>query len=392
VKVFVTNPPALRIGGRSARSSYQYTLQGIDLDELQEVATRLEEKLQTVPGFVGVNSDFDRAAPSVEVTIDRDRAAALGVAPQLIEAAMGYAFGGQQVSQIYASNDQYQVILELLPELQRDQSSLRSLYLSSSSGKLVPLAAVTETKTGTIPQSVNHSGSLPAITISFDLAEGYSLSDAVRGIEQASREVVVPATVTGTFQGTAGAFQQTTANMGVLLAIAIVVVYIVLGILYESFIHPLTILSGLPSAALGALLTLWFAGMPVTLYAFVGMVMLIGIVKKNAIMMVDFALQKLRSEEGASPERAVYEAALVRFRPIMMTTMAALVGTLPIVFGTGMGADTRRPLGVCVAGGLLLSQLLTLYITPVIFVYLDRFGARFARRREPELRLAAAEK
>ncbi|HET7133465.1 MAG TPA: efflux RND transporter permease subunit, partial [Gammaproteobacteria bacterium] len=185
---------------------------------------------------------------------------------------------------------------------------------------------------------------------------------------------------------------QTTANMGVLLAIAIVVVYIVLGILYESFIHPLTILSGLPSAALGALLTLWFAGMPVTLYAFVGMVMLIGIVKKNAIMMVDFALQKLRSEEGASPERAVYEAALVRFRPIMMTTMAALVGTLPIVFGTGMGADTRRPLGVCVAGGLLLSQLLTLYITPVIFVYLDRFGARFARRREPELRLAAAEK
>ncbi|HET8698579.1 MAG TPA: efflux RND transporter permease subunit, partial [Gammaproteobacteria bacterium] len=392
IKVFVTNPPALRIGGRSARSSYQYTLQGIDLDELQEVATRLENKLETVPGFVGVNSDFDRAAPSVEVAIDRDRAAALGVAPQLIEAAMGYAFGGQQVSQIYASNDQYQVILELLPELQRDQSSLRSLYLTSSSGKLVPLAAVTETKSSTIPQSVNHSGSLPAITISFDLAEGYSLSDAVRGIEQASRDVVVPATVTGSFQGTAGAFQQTTANMGVLLAIAIVVVYIVLGILYESFIHPLTILSGLPSAALGALLTLWFAGMPVTLYAFVGMVMLIGIVKKNAIMMVDFALQKLRAEEGVSPERAVYEAALVRFRPIMMTTMAALVGTLPIVFGTGMGADTRRPLGVCVAGGLLLSQLLTLYITPVIFVYLDRFGARFAGHREPELRLAPAEK
>jgi HAE1 family hydrophobic/amphiphilic exporter-1 len=392
VKVFVTNPPALRIGGRSARSSYQYTLQGIDLDELEEVATRLEDKLQTVPGFVGVNSDFDRAAPSVEVAIDRDAAAALGVAPQLIEAAMGYAFGGQQVSQIYASNDQYQVILELLPELQRDQSSLRSLYLTSSSGKLVPLASVTETKTGTVPQSVNHSGSLPAITISFDVAEGYSLSDAVRGIEQASREVVVPATVTGTFQGTAGAFQQTTANMGVLLAIAIVVVYIVLGILYESFIHPLTILSGLPSAALGALLTLWFVGMPVTLYAFVGMVMLIGIVKKNAIMMVDFALQKLRSEEGATAERAVYEAALVRFRPIMMTTMAALVGTLPIVFGTGMGADTRRPLGVCVAGGLLLSQLLTLYITPVIFVYLDRFGARFAGHREPALRLAAAEK
>jgi HAE1 family hydrophobic/amphiphilic exporter-1 len=380
--VFVTNPPALRIGGRSSRSSYQYTLQGIDLDELQRVSVQLEEKLQTTPGFVGVNSDFDRAAPSVEVEIDRDRAAALGVAPQLIEAAMGYAFGGQQVSQIYASNDQYQVILELLPELQRDQESLKTLYLTSSSGKLVPLAAVTQTKTGTIPQSVNHSGSLPAITISFDLAEGYALSDAVRGIEQASREVVVPATITGSFQGTAGAFQETTANMGVLLAIAIVVVYIVLGILYESFIHPLTILSGLPSAALGALLTLKLAGMPVTLYAFVGMVMLIGIVKKNAIMMVDFALQKLRAEGGVSPEHAVYEAAIIRFRPIMMTTMAALVGTLPIVFGTGMGAESRRPLGVCVAGGLLLSQLLTLYITPVLFVYLDRFAARFATPRQ----------
>ena len=389
--VFVTNPPSLRIGGRSSRSSYQYTLQGIDLDELEQVAVRLEEKLQTTPGFVGVNSDFDRAAPSVEVEIDRDRAAALGVAPQLIEAAMGYAFGGQQVSQIYASNDQYQVILELLPDLQRDQDSLKTLYLTSSSGKLVPLAAVTKATSGTIPQSVNHAGSLPAITISFDLAEGYALSDAVRGIEQASREVVVPATITGSFQGTAGAFQETTANMGVLLAIAIVVVYIVLGILYESFIHPLTILSGLPSAALGALVTLSLAGMPVTLYAFVGMVMLIGIVKKNAIMMVDFALQKLRSEAGASAERAVYEAAIVRFRPIMMTTMAALVGTLPIVFGTGMGADSRRPLGVCVAGGLLLSQLLTLYITPVLFVYLDRFGARFnSRSQEPALRLASA--
>ncbi|HEX7237642.1 MAG TPA: efflux RND transporter permease subunit [Gammaproteobacteria bacterium] len=392
VNVFVTNPPSLRIGGRSSRSGYQYTLQGIDLDELQQVAARLEAKLETSPGFVGVNSDFDRAAPSVEVEIDRDRAAALGVAPQLIEAAMGYAFGGQQVSQIYASNDQYQVVLELLPELQRDQDSLKTLYLTSTSGKLVPLAAVTKARSGTIPQSVNHSGSLPAITLSFDLAEGYALSDAVRGIEQASREVVVPATITGSFQGTAGAFQETTANMGMLLAIAIVVVYIVLGILYESFIHPLTILSGLPSAALGALLTLRLAGMPVTLYAFVGMVMLIGIVKKNAIMMIDFALQKLRSEAGASPERAVYEAAMVRFRPIMMTTMAALVGTLPIVFGTGMGADSRRPLGVCVAGGLLLSQLLTLYITPVLFVYLDRFGSRFAARAQtlPSHTLSAA--
>ena len=243
----------------------------------------------------------------------------------------------------------------------------------------MPLSAVTKSTRSTIPLSVNHSGSVPAVTISFDLAEGYALSDAVRGIEKASAKVGIPATVSGGFQGTAGAFQAATQNMGLLLGIAILVVYIVLGILYESFIHPLTILSGLPSAAVGALLTLYFVGLPLTLYAFVGMVMLIGIVKKNAIMMVDFAISRQRAE-AVPPERAIYEAAIVRFRPIMMTTFAAMMGTLPIALGTGMGADSRRPLGVCVAGGLLLSQLLTLYITPTIYVYLDRFAARFVRQ------------
>jgi HAE1 family hydrophobic/amphiphilic exporter-1 len=378
INVFVTNPPALRIGGRNSRSSYQYTLQGVDLDQLQRVATELEDELKMTPGFIGVNSDFDRATPSLEVDIDRDRAAVLGVSVLDIEAAMGYAFGGQMISQIYAANDQYQVILELLPELQRNGAALKTLYLTSSSGTLVPLSSVTKARTSTIPLTVNHSGSVPAVTISFDLQEGYALSDAVRGIDRASAKVGIPPTIQGSYQGTAGAFQAATQNMGLLLGIAILVVYLILGILYESFIHPLTILSGLPSAAVGALLTLYFAGLPLTLYAFVGMVMLIGIVKKNAIMMVDFAISRQRAE-AVPPERAIYEAAIVRFRPIMMTTLAAMMGTLPIALGSGMGAESRRPLGLCVAGGLLLSQLLTLYITPTIYVYLDRLATRFMR-------------
>jgi HAE1 family hydrophobic/amphiphilic exporter-1 len=327
----------------------------------------------------------------VEVAIDRDRAGALGVTPDQIQNALGTAFGGQQVSQIYAAADQYQVILELLPQYQQDASALSRVYLTGTAGAMVPVSAVTTISRSTMPQSINHAGQIPAVTVSFDLAPGKALSDAVTRTQKAVEAIGMPATIRGNFAGTAAAFENSTANMGILLVIAIIVVYLILGVLYESFIHPLTILSGLPSAAVGALLTLYLFGLPLTLYAYVGMIMLIGIVKKNAIMMIDFALHRQRGAEKIPAERAIYEAALVRFRPIMMTTMAALMGTLPIAFGAGMGAESRRPLGLCVAGGLLLSQLLTLYITPVIYTYLDRFDGRLVMLlRKPAIVAPAA--
>jgi HAE1 family hydrophobic/amphiphilic exporter-1 len=396
------------VGGRLTQNLYQFTLEGPDTAELYQWGPQVEAALRGLPNLQGVTSDLQLNSRLLVVDIDRDQATALGVTADQIENALYSAYGSRQISTIYTPNNEYQVILEVEPQYQNQPADLSTLYVTSSNpvgssqssvpssqptdnrqlstgnsslgtGTLVPLSAVARQTRTVGPLSVNHTGQLPSVTISFNLRPGVALSQGIAEIDRAVSQLHVPASLGTGFSGQAQAFQTSLSGMWLLLLMAILVIYIVLGVLYESFIHPLTILSGLPSAGVGALLTLLIFHEVLSIYSFVGIIMLIGIVKKNAIMMIDFALAAER-QEGKRPADAIFEGSLLRFRPIMMTTMAALMGTLPIALGFGAGAEARRPLGLAVVGGLFFSQFVTLYITPVIYIYLDRIQNRLARR------------
>jgi len=374
----------LRVGGRGSNAQYQYTLQSDNVQDLLVWGPRMLNKLKTLPGLLDVNSDQQNKGLQASLVIDRATAARMGITTQMIDNTLYDAFGQRQVSTIYTQLNQYHVIMEVEPQFWQDPEGLKHIYVKTPNGVQVPLSAFTHYEPATAPLVVNHQGQFPAVTLSFNLRPGLALGDAVDAVDEAASEIGLPATIHGKFAGTAQAFQQSLANEPLLIGAALLTVYIVLGVLYESLIHPVTILSTLPSAGVGALLALMLFGSELSVIALIGIILLIGIVKKNAIMMIDFALEAERGQ-NKTPEEAIYQACLLRFRPIMMTTLAALLGGLPLALGTGVGSELRRPLGIAIVGGLIFSQMLTLYTTPVVYLYLDRARLRFRewRTRRP---------
>jgi multidrug efflux pump subunit AcrB len=387
-KFFMQAGQDISVGGRLTKTQYQYTLTDTDSAELNHWAPLLEAAMRKLPQLQDVTSDQQAAAPHLKIEIDRDAAARLGLSTQVIDDTLYDAFGQRQVATLYTSTNQYKVVEEIAPQYLSDPNALTKIYVPGPNGAQIPLSSFVRQVSKLEPLSINHQGQFPAVTLSFNLPPNAALGDAVAAIEQAQRELHLPPTVQGSFQGAAQAFRDSLNSMPLLVAAAILVVYIVLGVLYESYIHPITILSALPSAGVGALLALMLMHYDLTVIALIGVILLIGIVKKNAIMMIDFALTAERYE-GKSPQEAIHEACLLRFRPIMMTTFAALFGGLPIALGGGAGSELRRPLGIAIVGGLLVSQWLTLYTTPVIYLYLDRLSRWLGAKRQPS-RLATA--